>query len=315
MRQVLFERYGGPEVLQVVDVSEPHADAGQVRIAARASSLAPGEMAIRSGLFANGNGDAFPYRTGHDAAGVVDEVGAGVTGVRIGDEVFGMGVSAGCGANSDFVVLSTWAHKPTVWTWAEATVAAGASETSTRVLDQLIAGHGETIVINGASGVVGTVATQLAIARNCRVIGTAGENNQDYVRSLGATPVVYGEGLADRVKALGVSRIDAVFDCAGKDVASLVALTGDPARVVTIADPRAGEYGVHLSHGAGPAQSAALGVPGDPPARHGLALAAALAESRGLQVPVAATFPLSDVVSAARALQDRHLRGKIVLLN
>ena len=136
----------------------------------------------------------FPYRTGFDAAGVVDEVGDGVTGVSVGDEVFGMTDSAARGANADFAVLAAWAPKPAAWSWEEAGGAAGSVETATRVLDRLAVGAGHTVLVQGAAGGVGAVAVQLAVARGATVIGTASEHNHDFLRSLGAEPTTYGDG-------------------------------------------------------------------------------------------------------------------------
>ncbi|MGA5318775.1 NADP-dependent oxidoreductase [Streptomyces pseudogriseolus] len=315
MRSVQFSSYGGPEVLEVVETPEPHAGDGEIRVAVRASSLPPGEMMIRSGRRRQQVPTTFPHRTGHDAAGVVDEVGPGVEGVQVGDEVFGLAESAGFGANSDFVRLTTWALKPPAWNWAEATAAAGSSETSTRVLDRLGVGPGCTLLINGASGSVGTVAVQLARARGAKVIGTAGPANQDYVRSLGAAPTLYGDGLAGRIREIAPVGVDAVLDCAGGALPDLIAITGDPARVVTIADTSAPRHGVHLSHGAFPAQAAALGVPADPPARHGLTAAADLAAHGHMRVRIAAAFPLEDVVAAATFMEETELTGKVILFH
>src|SRR5690606_17444322 len=129
---------------------------------------------------------AFPFRTGFDAAGVVDEVGDGVTGAGIGDEVFGMAAMTARGTNADHAVLAAWAPKPAAWSWEEAGGAAGSVETSTRVLDRLAVGAGHTVLVQGAAGSVGTVAVQMAAARGARVIGTASEHNHDFLRSLGA---------------------------------------------------------------------------------------------------------------------------------
>ncbi|MEU2359070.1 alcohol dehydrogenase catalytic domain-containing protein [Streptomyces misionensis] len=147
MRSVQFSNYGGPEVMEAVETPEPHAGVGEIRVAVRASSLPPEEMMIRSGRRRPQVPTTFPHRTGHDAAGMVDEVGPGVDGVQIGDEIFGL--------------LTTWALKPPAWNWAEATAAAGSSETSTRVLDRLGVGEGCTLLINSASGTVGTELLRL----------------------------------------------------------------------------------------------------------------------------------------------------------
>jgi NADPH:quinone reductase-like Zn-dependent oxidoreductase len=314
MRAVLFTEYGPPDVVHVGDVEAPHAGPGQIRVAVRASGLSPGETLIRSGKLRDLVPTTFPYRTGFDAAGVVDEVGDGVTGTGIGDEVFGMATMAARGANADHAVLAAWAPKPAAWSWAEAGGAAGSVETSTRVLDRLAVGAGHTVLVQGAAGGVGTVAVQLAVARGATVIGTASEHNHDFLRSLGAEPTMYGPGLADRVHAMAPGGVDAVFDCAGGALPDLIAIAGDTARVVTIADFAAAAHGVHMSHSAPADDTAAtLGAAADPLAVHGLGIAVALAGQGRLRVPVAATFPLTEAAAAHELSESRHARGKIVL--
>lgn len=303
--------------MHVAEVAAPHAGPGEIRIAVRASGISPGETLIRSGKLRDVVPTTFPSRTGVDAAGVVDEVGDGVTGVGIGDEVFGMTHTAVRGANADFAVLAVWAPKPAAWSWEEAGGAAGAVETATRVLDRLAVGAGHTVLVQGAAGGVGTVAVQLALARGATVIGTASEHNHDFLRSLGARPATYGTGLVERIRALAPAGVDAVFDCAGGALPDLVAIAGDAARVVTIApDFTAAVHGVHMSHGA-PADETgtAVGAPADPPALHGLAIAVTLAGAGRLRVPVAAAFPLAEVAAAHELSESRHARGKIVLVN
>ncbi|EXG81945.1 NADP-dependent oxidoreductase [Cryptosporangium arvum] len=297
MRAVQFAQYGPPSVLEVVEVAEPHAGPGEVRVAVRASGLSTGETLIRSGAMRAVVPAVLPWRTGFDAAGVVDEVGAGVTGVAIGDAVFGW-VSPGTrGANAEIAVLVAWAPKPAGWSWDEAGGAAGSVETATRVLDRLAVGDGDTVLINGAAGGVGTVAVQLAVARGARVVGTAGVYNHEFLRALGAHPTTYGPGLTERVPP----GVDAVFDCAGGALPDLIALAGDPDRVVTIADLTAPAVGVHLSSGGT-----------DPLADHALGLAVDLAAQGRLTIPVAATFGLEEAAAAHELSEGRHAPGKIV---
>ena len=304
--------------MHVVEVPPPHAAAGQIRITVRASGVSPGEVRIRSGALRDRVSVVFPYRTGFDAAGVVDEVGDGVTGVSVGDAVFGMVDSSSRGANADVAVLVAWAPTPAGWSWAEAGGAAGSVETATRVLDRLAVAAGHTVLVQGASGAVGSVAVQFALARGARVVGTASEANHAFLRSLGAEPTTYGPGLPDRVRALAPAGVDAVFDCAGGALPDLVAVAGDPARVVTIADLGAAAHGVHLSHAApttGAVSTDAAVGRGDRLAVSGLADAVALAGSGRLRVPVAAAFALTDVVAAHELSENRHPPGKIVLVN
>jgi NADPH:quinone reductase-like Zn-dependent oxidoreductase len=315
MRAVQFCAYGPPNVVHVAEVAAPHAGQGEIRIAVRASGFSVGETYIRSGMLRDVVPATFPFRTGFDAAGVVDEVGPGVTGTGAGDEVFGMTATALRGANAEYAVLVAWAPKPAGWSWEEAGGAAGSVETATRVLDRLAVGAGHTVLVQGAAGAVGSVAVQLATARGATVIGTASEHNHDFLRSLGATPTTYGEGLVERVRALAPFGIDAVFDCARGALPELIAIAGDPARVVTIADFAAAAHGVHLSHAA-PAGGTGrtLGSGADPLAVHGLAVAVELAGQGRLRVPVAAAFPLAEAAAAHELAERRHARGKIVFV-
>ncbi|SEP85721.1 NADP-dependent oxidoreductase [Lentzea albida] len=305
MRALQFTEYGPADVLHVAEVAEPHAGPGQIRIAVRASGVTPADAGLRSGRF--GARLALPHVPGVDAAGVVDEVGEGVSGVEVGDEVFGMVDLARLGgANAEFAVLAAWAPRPSALSWEQAGGAAANVETATRALDLLDVRDGTTVLIAGAAGGVGTVAVQLAAARGAEVIGTAGPSTQDFVAGLGATPVVYGEGLADRVAALSASRaVDAVLHCAGP-VPELVPIAGSPDRVVTIAD-LSGEHGVRLTHTAG-------GPGSDPQALHGLAIAAALAEQGSFTVPLAGVFPLAEAADAHRLSETGHAHGKVVLV-
>ncbi|MEV4758478.1 NADP-dependent oxidoreductase [Micromonospora sp. NPDC049559] len=316
MRAVQFTEYGPPSVVHLAEVAEPHPGPGEIRIAVRASGLSAGETLLRSGRLRDVVPLTLPYRTGFDAAGVVDEVGDGVSGVRLGDEVFGVTAMTVRGANADHAVLTGWARKPAAWSWAEAGGAAGGVETSTRVLDRLAVGAGHTVLVQGAAGGVGSLAVQFAVARGATVIGTASAHNHDFLRSLGAEPTTYGAGLVERVRTLAPDGVDAVFDCAGGALPDLIAIAGDAARVVTIADFAAAAHGVHMSHGA-PADEtgAAVGAAADPLALHGLDIAVGLAEQGWLRVPVAAAFPLAEAAAAHELSESRHARGRIVLVN
>ncbi|MFI9595527.1 NADP-dependent oxidoreductase [Nonomuraea sp. NPDC052265] len=316
MRAVQFSEYGPAGVVHVAEVEEPHAGPGTIRIAVRASGLSTGETSIRSGKMRDVVPVTFPYRTGFDAAGVVDEVGDGVTDVRLGEEVFGMTATTARGANADHAVLVAWAPKPAVWSWEEAGGAAGSVETATRVLDRLAVGAGHTVLVQGAAGGVGAVAVQIAVARGATVIGTAGKHNHDFLRTFGCEPTTYGAGLVERVRALAPRGVDAVFDCAGGALPDLIAITGNPARVVTIApDLTAAALGVHLSHGVPAGDTAAAVGAADPLAVHGLGIAVELAGQGRLRVPVAAAFPLTEAAAAHELSESRHARGKIVLVN
>jgi NADPH:quinone reductase-like Zn-dependent oxidoreductase len=298
MKAVRFSQFGGPEVLEIVELPDPQAGPGQVRIAVRAAGVNPSDWKKREGLM----DEELPQTLGYEAAGVVDEVGQGVTDVAVGDRVFGL--SAAGAAQAELAVLSFYAPIPASLDFAGAAALPAAVETATRALDQLGVASGSTVLINGASGSVGGAAVQLAVARGARVIGTASPANHDYLRSLGAEPVAYGEGLAGRVRALAPGRVDLALDVAGSGVLpELIELAGGPDHVVTIADfAGAQEYGVRFSRG-----DAGRAV-------HVLAEIGGLIESGRFTLPAIQTFPLADVAQAHRVSETGHVRGKLVLL-
>jgi NADPH:quinone reductase-like Zn-dependent oxidoreductase len=297
-----FSRFGGPELLEIVDLPDPHPGPGQVRIAVRAAGVNPGDWKKREGLM----DPELPQTMGHEAAGVVDELGEGVADVAVGDRVFGL--SAEGAAQAELAVLSFYAPIPPSLDFTGAAALPAAVETATRALDQLGvgagAGSGGTLLINGASGSVGSAAVQLAVVRGARVIGTASPANHDYLRSLGAEPVAYGEGLAGRVRVLAPGGVDAALDVAGSGVLpELIELAGGPEHVVTIADfGGAHEHGVRFSRG-----DAGRAV-------HALAEIGELIESGRFSLPVARTFPLAEIAQAHRAGEDGNVRGKLVLV-
>jgi len=298
MKAVRFSRFGGPEVLEIVDLPDPHAGPGQVRIAVRAAGVNPSDWKKRKGLM----DEELPQTLGYEAAGVVDELGEGVADVGLGDRVFGF--SPDGAAQAELAVLSYYAPVPPSLSFAEAAALPAAVETATRALDQLGVTGGSTVLINGASGSVGSAAVQLAVARGARVIGTASPANHDYLRSLGAEPAAYGEGMARRIRALAPGGVDRALDAAGSDVLpELIELAGGPEHVVTIADfAGAQKYGVRFSRG------------DTGRAVHALAEIGELVESGRFSLPVAQTYPLAEVAQAHRVSEDGHVRGKLVLL-
>jgi NADPH:quinone reductase-like Zn-dependent oxidoreductase len=296
MKAVQFAQYGGPEVLEVVETAAPQAGPGEVRIAVRAAGVNAIDWKIRSGFMQQMQRE-LPSGTGLDAAGVVDQVGEGVTGVAVGDRVFG----AGSATFAEQAVLTDWAPMPDGLSFEEAAGYPVPVETSIRILDAVGAKAGETLLVSGAAGGVGTAAVQIAKQRGLRVIGTAGPNNQDHLRDLGAEPTTYGDGWVERVRALAPDGVDAALDIAGAGVVpELVELTGDPQRVVSIADPSAGEHGAQTSFGAGDRTAA-------------LAEAARLFQEGALRIPVERTFPLAEAGAAQQASQDGHVRGRLIV--
>ena len=231
MRAVRYHEYGGPEVLRIENTDAPVAGPGQVRIAVGAASVNPMDLKLRSGAMASGPLQR-PRGTGLDAAGVVNQVGPDVTEVQVGDRVFG----AGSGTLAEQAVLTSWAPVPGGLSLPQAAALPTVAETAGRVLGLLPGERGSVLVVDGASGGVGTILVQLALRRGLQVIGTASAANQELLRRLGATPTTYGPGLTERVRVL-VGHVDGAADLAGKgSAAELVQLVGDAGRVVTIAD-------------------------------------------------------------------------------
>ncbi|WP_156727402.1 NADP-dependent oxidoreductase [Streptomyces apocyni] len=300
MEAIVYEKFGGPGVLRLADVDEPHPGPGQVRLRVQAAGVNPIDYKIRYGWLEGVVPTTFPATPGIEAAGVVDEVGHGVTELKGGDEVLGW---TDTGAYAECALATVVAVKPPELGWEEAAALPVATETAQRVLDLLAVGAGETLLLHGAAGAVGTAGVQLAVARGARVIGTASPANHDYLRVLGAVPVRYGDGLASRVREVSPEGVDAVFDAAGRGALpdSIALRGGTTDRIITIADPNAPDFGVTLLHG-GSHHATAL-------ARH-----AALAARGTLRVPVAGRFPLADAAKAMEVSEGGHVRGKLVLL-
>ncbi|WP_024873973.1 NADP-dependent oxidoreductase [Saccharomonospora piscinae] len=292
MKKVIFAEFGGPDVLHLVDAEEPHAGPGQIRVAVRAAGVNPVDWRIREGQSLE---IELPSGVGLDAAGVVDEVGEGIDGVEVGDHVFGKGTDT----YAEFAVLSAWARMPERLTFDEAAGYPSVMETALRIIREVGVGPGQTLLVSGASGGVGSAVLQIARHRGITVIGTAGAANQDYLRGLGALATTYGEGWADRVRRLG--RVDAALDLAGSGVIrELVELTGDPQRVISIAD-LAPALGVRFS-----------GVAGSMP--DALAETVDLITRRKLHIPVAKSYTLAEAAAAHADSQAGHTRGRRVLL-
>lgn len=299
MKAIQYSRFGGPEVLEMVELPDPHPGPGQIRVAVRAASVNPIDWKARSGAM----GGELPQRTGREAAGVVDEIGEGIGDVAVGDRVFGFAVDGGGAA--ELVILADYAPIPPSLDFADAAGLPVAVETAVRTLDLLGVDAGTTLVINGAAGAVGSSAVQLARAREARVIGTASQGNHEYLRSLGAEPTTYGEGLVQRVRELAPDGVDAALDAAGGGaLPALVELAGSPDRVITIADYAGAEQtGVRFTGG-----------PGTQRAVHALHEIGAMIEAGRFTLPVAQTFPLEQIAEAHRVSETGHVRGKLVLL-
>jgi NADPH:quinone reductase-like Zn-dependent oxidoreductase len=299
MRALQYTTYGGPEVLKWADAPEPHAGPGQIRIAVRAASVNPIDWKTFAGAMSGGKPMDDTGYLGYDAAGVVDEVGEGVTGVSVGDDVFGRGQNT----QAEYAVLSAWAAKPPSVDWAVAAAAGVAGETGERTLRLLGIKAGDTIFIDGGAGGVGAVAVQMAVGRGARVIASASEANHGYLREIGAVPVVYGEGVADRVREAAGGSVDAVLDVAGKTpIEDLISLVPEPSQVLSIANFTAGEAGARLTGGSADSRPV-----------EALAEVAELLAQNKLVIKVQ-TFPFDRAAEAYRISEAGHVRGKLVLV-
>jgi NADPH:quinone reductase-like Zn-dependent oxidoreductase len=299
MKAVIIDEFGGPEVLRVGDRDLPEPGAGQVRVRVRAAGVNGIDAAIRSGAAQEMFPTELPTVLGLEIAGVVDASGPNVDGLAVGDEVLGF---ADGGGYAEYALATTVAPKPAGLGWAEAAALPVAAETAIRVLNTLEVARGDTVLIHGAAGGVGTVAVQIALSRGAAVVGTASEANHDYLRALGAAPVVYGEGLVERVRAVAPGGIDAVFDAAGRGaLPDSIELRGGKSRIVTIADPAA--FGLDIPFSGEAARDAGT-----------LAEVARQAADGLLRVTVGETYPLEEASAAQESVATGHGRGKVVLL-
>ncbi|NUS42107.1 MAG: NADP-dependent oxidoreductase [Mycobacteriaceae bacterium] len=301
MRAISFSEFGGPDVLALADLPVPDPGPGQVRVAVRAAGVNPADWKIRSGTFPMPT--QLPAVLGFEVAGVVDAVGPGVAGPAPGDEVFGNAT----GGYAEFALspVDGLADKPAGLSWADAASLPVAVATAHRVLGLLECKPGQTLLVMGAAGAVGAAAVQLARVDGATVIGTGSPESQEVIAALGAVATTYGDGLADRVRALAPDGVDAVFDASGFGaLPDAVALRGGTDRIVTIADPAAADLGVTFSSGG----------PGPRPIGAYLQFAERLASGE-FRLPAAArTFPLAEAAAAHAESEHGHRRGKVVLV-
>jgi NADPH:quinone reductase-like Zn-dependent oxidoreductase len=295
---VVMTGYGPPEVLKWAQVPLPEPGEGQIRIKVKAAGISPTDLALRAGYLK----DAIPLPPdavlGFEAAGTVDAVGPGVTGTAAGDAVTALLFSLG--GYADYTVASIWARKPESVSWLDAAALPSSAEAAAGVLRQLNVQRGETLLLFGGGGSVGIIATQLAVARGVTVISVVSEHDETLARELGATPVRYGPGVADRVRALGA--VDAVFDAAGTGVlADAIALAGGPGRVITLSDPAAADYGVTLSQ---PTPDRAPGALDE--------TIALLADGR-LRLRAHQSMPMQQAAEAHRQLETGTIHERIIL--
>lgn len=302
MKAQLLTDFGGTDRFVLADVPAPQTGPGQVRIRVRAIGINNMDVKIQNGWLRDQFETSFPAVLGTEVAGDVDQVGDGVSGLAVGDRVAGLTES---GAYAEYTV--TRADSVTVipdgLDFQHAVTIPTAAETTRRVLKLLDPQQGETFVVNGAAGSVGSAAVQLLARAGVTVIGTASENNHPYLSKLGAVPTTYGLGVVDRVRALAPQGVDAVFDVTGHDfMDAAIELRGGLDRIVTIADFGAAGRGITVSAGVASEITADDFAPVVDLAGHG-----------EFATAIAHTYAFTDIPAAHQLSQEGHLRGKIVV--
>jgi NADPH:quinone reductase-like Zn-dependent oxidoreductase len=303
-RAVRFDQYGDVDVLNVVEVERPVPGRGQVLVRVMAAGINPGEASIRMGLLHERWPATFPSGEGTDLAGVVEELGPGVDGFEVDDEVLGFTEERSSHAELVVVPADQLTRKPPNVSWDAAGALFVAGTTAYAAVRAVGVSSGDAVVVSGAAGGVGSLTVQLAVLAGATVIGLAGERNHQWLLEHGAIPVAYGERVAGRIRVVSDGRVDAFIDTYGSGYVALAVdeLGVAPDRVDTIIDWAAGQqYGVKME-GTAAAGTAAV-----------LAELAQLVEEGRLEVPIAKTYALEDVREAFRELEQRHTRGKIVV--
>ncbi|MDF2848832.1 MAG: NADP-dependent oxidoreductase [Oerskovia sp.] len=305
MRAITYSRYGGADVLELSELPTPKVGPDTVLVRVRATSVNPVDWKVREGYLDAIMDATFPVVPGWDVAGVVEQVGLDTPELSVGDEVFGYVrkdvVSGGTTAELVAAPVRTLARKPAAWTWEQAAGAPLAGLTALQTIDRAGVSSGQTVLVHAAAGGVGSMAVQIAVARGARVIGTASERNHEYLRSLGAEPVTYGDGLAERVRALAPDGVDVVLDyIGGEALATTPDVLRDGGTVASVVDAAArDELGGHY-----------VWVRPDV---EGLTELARLADAGQLTVDVAEVYDLADAAKAHEASRTGHVRGKVVI--
>jgi len=302
-KAVRFSRYGGADVLEIVEVEDRSPGPGEIRVRVVAAGINPGEIAIREGAMHSVYPATFPSGQGSDFAGVIAEVGERVDGISIGDEVIGFSDSRNAQAESVTIGADRVIPKPHGVAWNEAGALFVAGTTARACVDAVRIRRGDTVVVAGAAGGVGVLATQLAVLAGAAVVATASRENHAFLSGIGAIPVEYGKGLAERIRGIVPDGVDAFIDTHGAgNVETAVSLGVDRDRINTIADFAAKKkYGVRAN-----------GMSTVEP-REALIELARLLGNGELVLPVYATYPLERVRAAYEQLAKRHGLGKIVL--
>jgi len=302
---VRYDEHGGIDVLRVAEVERPVPGDGQALVRVKAAGINPGEAYIREGAFKDKWPSTFPSGQGSDLAGVVEEIGGGVVGLAVGDEVVGFTHERASQAELVVVEAGDLARKPEGVSWEVAGGLFVAGTTAYAAVRAVALKEGDTVVVSGAAGGVGSLAVQLARNAGATVVGLAGVANHGWLTDHGAIPVAYGDGMADRIRAAAPGGVDAFIDTYGDGYVELALQDLGVAtdRVDTVIDFAAAEkYGVKTDGNMAGASAEVVGE-----------LADLIADGR-LDVPIANVYPLAEVRAAYEELERRHTRGKIVLI-
>ena len=294
-----FTSYGGPETEAMLDVAMPEPGPDEVVIAVRAAGVNPADWKIRAGQvpqFVSG----FPTVLGREAAGIVVALGANVESFQVGDEVFGR-TPDGSIAEYARIPAATLAPKPAGVSFADAATLPVAAATAYDGIVQLDLQPGDTFLITGVGGGVGVAAAQIARHRGARVIGTASEAKRAFVESLGVVHVAYGDGVADRVRAVAPDGVDAIYDMVGHDALRAVAsVCRDPSRLLGVSgDPTVVELGGRQVDRKNTSEV--------------LVAVAALVEEGVLDPKVTHRVPFAQAGEAMRLVESGHATGKVVV--
>jgi NADPH:quinone reductase-like Zn-dependent oxidoreductase len=303
VKAVRFDTYGGIDVLKVAEVPRPVPGPGQVLVQVKAAGINPGEAKIRDGLLDALWPATFPSGQGSDLAGIVAETGPGVTAASVGDEVIGFTDNRASQAEYVVVEEGHLTPKPADLPWVVAGALFVAGATAYAAVRAVAPADGDTVVVSGAAGGVGSLAVQLARRAGATVIGLAGPDNHEWLAAHGVIPVAYGDGVAERIRQ-AAAKVNAFIDTHGSGYVQLALELGvEPSRIDTIADFEAvTRYGVKGEGNAAGASASVLG-----------ALAERIAAGQ-LELPIAGVYPLDQVQDGYRRLGQGHVRGKIVLV-
>ncbi|MEU6284955.1 NADP-dependent oxidoreductase [Streptomyces sp. NPDC047028] len=303
MRAMAYDEFGGTEVLSLTSQQYPKVGPGEVLVRVRCAAVNPVDWKIMSGGLRGLMDTVFPVVPGWDVAGVVEQVGLDTPEYVPGDEVIAYArkdyVHGGTFAEFVTVPVRCLARKPVALTWEQSAGLPLAGLTAYQSLTRLNVGFGDTVLVHGAAGGVGSLGVQIARILGARVIGTASASNHDWLRSLGVEPVVYGEGLEERVHALAPEGVSVVTDFVGGMLASTRAILAPGGRHGSITDPTVLAAGGHW-----------MWVR---PNAADLTALAAFADARQLTVPVSMIFPLKELADAFKASMGGRTRGKIII--